>query len=153
MIQTTKPVEPSRRVVGGSQMIKTKRVYEKSAKEDGTRVLVDRLWPRGISKKDARIDEWLREIAPSDKLRKWFGHDPSKWEDFKRKYMKELEGNRDLKSKLEEISRVGTLTLVYSAKDEMHNQAIALKEFLEHDLIASGKVDQSNHSSVPARTY
>ena len=134
-------------------MIKTKRVYEKSTRKDGTRVLVDRLWPRGISKKDARIDEWLREIAPSDKLRKWFGHDPSKWEDFKRKYMKELEGNRDLKSKLENISRVGTLTLVYSAKDEKHNQAIALKEFLEHDLIAGGKVDRSNHNSISVRTH
>jgi len=81
-------------------MIKTKRVYEKRAKGDGMRVLVDRLWPRGILKKDAGIDEWLREIAPSDKLRKWFGHDPKKWEGFKRKYIKELEGNTDLKKKL-----------------------------------------------------
>lgn len=134
-------------------MIKTKRVYEKSAKDDGTRVLVDRLWPRGISKKAAKIDEWLREIAPSDKLRKWFGHDPGKWEGFKRKYIKELEGKGDLKKKLLDISRVGTLTLVYSAKDEMHNQAIALKEFLEHDLIACGKVDRSNHNSIPVRTH
>ena len=129
-------------------MIKTKRVYEKSAKDDGTRVLVDRLWPRGISKKAAKIDEWLKEIAPSDKLRKWFGHDPAKWKDFKRKYIKELQGKRDLK-KLQDISRVGTLTLVYSARDEMHNQAIALKEFLEADLMASERVDRSNHKFNP----
>lgn len=121
-------------------MIKTKRVYEKSAKDDGTRVLVDRLWPRGISKKAATIDQWLREVAPSDELRKWFGHDPSKWEGFKRRYIQELEGKKDLKKKLQDISRIGTLTLVYSAKDEMHNQAIALKEFLERDLTASEKV-------------
>ena len=133
-------------------MIKAKRVYEKSAKDDGTRVLVDRLWPRGISKKAAKIDEWLKEIAPSDKLRKWFGHDPSKWEGFKQKYLRELEGKRDLRKKLQDIARVGTLTLVYSARDEMHNQAIALKEFLETDLMASEKVDRSNHSSIPMRT-
>ena len=131
-------------------MIKTKRVYEKTAKEDGIRVLVDRLWPRGISKKDAKIDEWLKEIAPSDNLRKWFGHDPRKWEGFKRKYLKELEGKRDLKKKLQDISRVGTLTLVYSARDEMHNQAIVLKEFLEADLMASEKADRSNHKFNPS---
>ena len=116
-------------------MIKTKRVYEKAAKEDGTRVLVDRLWPRGISKKAAKIDQWLREIAPSDRLRKWFAHDPKKWQVFKQKYVKELESKKDLAEKLKDVSRSGTLTLLYSARDELHNQAIALKEFLEIGLI------------------
>jgi uncharacterized protein YeaO (DUF488 family) len=116
-------------------MIKTKRVYEKAAKEDGTRVLVDRLWPRGISKKAAKIDQWLREIAPSDRLRKWFAHDPKKWQVFKQKYVKELESKKDMAEKLKYVSRSGTLTLLYSARDELHNQAIALKEFLETDLI------------------
>ena len=116
-------------------MIKTKRVYEKAAKEDGTRVLVDRLWPRGISKKAAKIDQWLREIAPSDRLRKWFAHDPKKWQVFKQKYVKELESKKDLAEKLKDISRSGTLTLLYSARDELHNQAIASKEFLETGLI------------------
>jgi uncharacterized protein YeaO (DUF488 family) len=114
-------------------MIRTKRVYEKPSREDGTRVLVDRLWPRGISKDGAKVDEWLREIAPSDRLRKWFRHDPDRWDGFKRKYMKELESRRDLREKLKDISKSGTLTLVYSARDEVHNQAIALKEFLEKD--------------------
>ena len=115
-------------------MIKTKRAYEKSAKDDGTRVLVDRLWPRGITKKAAGIDEWLREIAPSDKLRKWFAHDPEKWQGFERKYVKELEGKRNLIEKLKGTSRTGMLTLLYSAKDELHNQAAVLKEFLEDDV-------------------
>jgi uncharacterized protein YeaO (DUF488 family) len=114
-------------------MIRTKRVYEKPSREDGTRVLVDRLWPRGLSKDGAKVDEWLREMAPSDRLRKWFRHDPSRWDGFKQKYMKELESRKDLREKLKDISRSGTLTLVYSARDEMHNQAIALKEFLEED--------------------
>jgi uncharacterized protein YeaO (DUF488 family) len=114
-------------------MIRTKRVYEKASREDGTRVLVDRLWPRGISKDGAKVDEWLREIAPSDRLRKWFRHDPGRWDRFKRKYMKELESRRDLREKLKDISKSGTLTLVYSARDEVHNQAIVLKEFLEKD--------------------
>jgi uncharacterized protein YeaO (DUF488 family) len=115
-------------------MIRTKRVYEKAVKEDGTRVLVDRLWPRGISKKAARIDEWLREVAPSDKLREWFAHDPERWQGFKQKYTRELKTKKDLIGKLRRVSRNKTLTLLYSARDELHNQAIVLKEFLESDL-------------------
>jgi len=120
-------------------MIKTKRAYEKPAKEDGTRVLVDRLWPRGISKSAASVDEWLKEIAPSDGLRKWFHHDPSRWEDFRRRYTKELKGKKDLTKKLMDISRSGTLTLVYSARDEIHNQANVLKEFLENETVHQPK--------------
>lgn len=113
------------------RMIKIKRIYEQCSKEDGFRVLVDRLWPRGLSKERAKIDLWLKEIAPSDDLRKWFGHDPEKWDDFKKKYASELQKKRDL---LLEIKRAekekGTLTLLYSAKDTEHNQAVALGEIL-----------------------
>jgi len=122
-------------------MIRTKRVYEKAVKEDGTRVLVDRLWPRGISKKAARIDEWLKEVAPSDKLRKWFAHDPKRWQGFEQKYTKELETKKDLIEKLRSVSRNRTLTLLYSARDELHNQAIVLKEFLESDIEVTRQAD------------
>ncbi len=113
------------------RVIRIKRIYEQCSKEDGFRVLVDRLWPRGLSKEQAKIDLWLKEIAPSDDLRKWFGHDPEKWDDFKKKYASELHKKRDL---LLEIKRAekerGTLTLLYSAKDTEHNQAVALGEIL-----------------------
>jgi uncharacterized protein YeaO (DUF488 family) len=113
------------------QMIKVKRIYETSSSQDGWRILVDRLWPRGVSKENAKIDLWLKEVAPSDKLRKWFGHDPKKWGDFKKKYELELMEKQEL---LLEIKRAekerGTVTLLYSAKDEKHNQAIALIEIL-----------------------
>ncbi len=112
-------------------MIRIKRIYEQYSKEDGFRVLVDRLWPRGLSKEQAKIDLWLKEIAPSDDLRKWFIHDPEKWDGFKKKYATELQKKRDL---LLEIKRAekdrGTLTLLYSAKDTEHNQAVALDEIL-----------------------
>ena len=113
-------------------MIRIKRIYEEAGKGDGTRILIDRLWPRGVSKEAAKVDEWLKEIAPSDKLRKWFNHDSKKWNEFKRKYRAELITKKDLVEKLRDISRTRTLTLVYSAKDELHNQAVALKELLEN---------------------
>ncbi len=112
-------------------MIRIKRIYEQCSKEDGFRVLVDRLWPRGLSKEQAKIDLWLKEIAPSDDLRKWFSHDPEKWDAFKKKYESELQKKNDL---LLEIKRAekekGILTLLYSAKDKEHNQAVALGEIL-----------------------
>ena len=95
------------------------------------RILVDRLWPRGISKEKAAIDKWMKEVAPSDKLRKWFGHDPKKWQQFKERYLNELESKTDLTEELRNLSKEGTLTLLYSARDELHNQALVLKEFLE----------------------
>jgi len=113
-------------------MIKIKRIYERAGEEDGMRVLVDRLWPRGVSKKSAGIDEWMKEIAPSGRLRKWFAHDPRKWERFKDKYRNELKGKEYLIDELRALSKRRTLTLVYSAKDESHNQAVALKEILEN---------------------
>jgi uncharacterized protein YeaO (DUF488 family) len=110
--------------------IKLKRAYEPATKADGTRVLVDRLWPRGVSKKAARIDHWLKEIAPSAELRKWFDHDPAKWAKFRAKYFRELDANGEVVDQLRAFARRGTVTLVFAAKDEEHNDAVALQEYL-----------------------
>ncbi len=114
--------------------IKVKRAYEKPEKSDGFRILVDRLWPRGLTKEKAKIDLWLKEIAPRNELRKWFNHDPVKWNLFKEKYKKELiEENRDLIEQIEKVEKENnTITLLYSAKDEKHNNAVALAEVLHH---------------------
>lgn len=109
--------------------IKIKRVYEKPGKEDGKRILVDRLWPRGLTKEKASIDLWLKEIDPSTELRKWFGHDPDKWNEFQKRYHQELENNKDQVSLLKEAIKKGVVTLVYGAKDEQHNEALVLKEW------------------------
>lgn len=111
-------------------MIKIKRVYESFSKNDGFRILVDRLWPRGLTKERAKIDLWLKDIAPSDTLRKWFGHDPKKWEEFKKRYFKELKDKAELVKTLEAKIKKGTVTLVYGAKDWEHNNTVALKEYL-----------------------
>jgi len=114
-----------------NEMMRIKRVYDLPAKEDGIRILVDRLWSRGISKEKAKIDLWLREIAPSDDLRKWFSHDPKKWEEFKSKYEKELRGKQELLHKIKQIEKEkGIVTLLFSAKDEEHNNAVALTTIL-----------------------
>lgn len=110
--------------------IKLKRVYEKSAKADGKRILVDRLWPRGLSRDDANIDMWLKEIAPSEGLRKWFHHDAEKWKEFKKRYLLELKTKKEAIQVLKNELEAGPVTLVYGAKDEEHNQALVLKEFL-----------------------
>ena len=109
-------------------MIRIKRVYEPYARGDGKRVLVDRLWPRGLRKEDARIDLWLRDIAPSPGLRKWFAHDPSRWQEFRRKYRKELEAHSDALDELGAAARKGTVTLLFAARDTAHNNALVLKE-------------------------
>jgi uncharacterized protein YeaO (DUF488 family) len=112
-------------------MIKTKRIYESPAEEDGFRILVDRLWPRGVQKEKAKIDLWLKEIAPSDDLRKWFAHDPQKWEEFKKKYAKELATKQGLLNEIRQKEKEkGTVTFLYSAKDTEHNNAVALKTIL-----------------------
>jgi uncharacterized protein YeaO (DUF488 family) len=111
--------------------IKIKRVYDEAKKADGKRILVDRLWPRGLTKTRAKVDLWLREIAPSTALRRWFGHEPSKWGDFKRRYSAELEQNRDQVAWLKREIAAGKVTLIYGAKDQEHNAAVVLKEFLE----------------------
>jgi len=112
-------------------MIKLKRVYDPYADSDGKRILVDRLWPRGIKKEDARIDHWLKDIAPSDELRKWFSHDPAKWEEFKKRYRKELEDRQEIIRDLRTEARRKTVTLLFAAKDTERNNAVALKEIIE----------------------
>lgn len=113
-------------------MIKLKRAYEKAAKNDGFRVLVDRLWPRGVSKEEAHLDLWMKDIAPSTVLRKWFGHDPKKWDEFREKYKKELSNNKEAMEQLRELAKKHkTLTLIYAAKDTEHNEAIVLVDLLK----------------------
>ncbi len=111
--------------------ITTKRAYEPSKPGDGYRVLVDRLWPRGIKKADLKVDEWLKDIGPSDDLRKWFGHDPAKFQDFKTKYLSEIKRSGLADGLLDRAKGADKLTLVYSAKDEIHNQAVVLKSYLD----------------------
>lgn len=110
--------------------INIKRVYEKSSKADGKRILVDRLWPRGLTKEKADIDLWLKDIAPTTALRKWFGHDPDKWKEFQKRYHLELKKNKEQVSLLNEEIKKGEVTLVYGARDEEHNEARVLKEWL-----------------------
>jgi uncharacterized protein YeaO (DUF488 family) len=113
-------------------MIKVKRIYDHYDKEDGYRILVDRLWPRGISKEKAQVDLWLKEIAPSTELRKWFGHDPERWEEFEKRYKKELENKSDLLLQLKELKNSHKqITLLYGARDTEHNQAIVLLQMLK----------------------
>jgi uncharacterized protein YeaO (DUF488 family) len=113
-------------------MVKLKRVYEAPSKEDGTRILVDRLWPRGLSKEKAHVDLWLKEVAPSTELRKWFAHDPAKWPEFEARYRAELKQNPLQLALLKQAAANGPATLLYGAKDEEHNQAIVLQKLLNH---------------------
>ncbi|CAM4240254.1 DUF488 domain-containing protein [Lederbergia lenta] len=120
--------------------IKLKRAYEAPSSSDGVRVLVDRIWPRGVSKESLKMDHWMKEVAPSEKLRKWFGHDPKKYEQFKDMYKGELQSNEEMKKQLEQLKQVVInhkkyVTLVYGAKDEKHNQAAALKEILDRQRV------------------
>lgn len=110
--------------------VRLKRAYETPDREDGRRILVDRLWPRGLSKADAAIDEWLKDLAPSTELRKWFGHDPDRWGEFRRRYTAEIHGHAELLAHLRELVREGPVTLIYSAHDEVHNDAIVLRDVL-----------------------
>ncbi len=113
-------------------MFGIKRVYEEPAKNDGTRVLVDRLWPRGLKKEDAAIDYWMKEIAPSDTLRKWFAHKEERWQEFKNRYMKELKEKNELLKQLIDLGKNKKVTLLYAAKDEERNNAQTLLEVLEN---------------------
>ena len=121
--------------------IKIKRVYEQPDKKDGERILVDRLWPRGLTKEKAGVALWLKEIAPSTELRKWFAHDPNKWKSFRGRYETEIRHNDDLIKVLKQKARQGTITLIYGARDEKHNEALVLKQFLE----------KSERGAAPAR--
>lgn len=110
--------------------VKIKRVYEKPDPSDGFRILVDRLWPRGMTKEKATVDLWLKEVAPSTELRKWFAHDPEKWKEFHIRYLKELKDNSEPVSILKRHLKQGMVTLLYGAKDEEHNEAQVLKDFI-----------------------
>ena len=110
--------------------IKLKRAYSPPSARDGTRILIDRLWPRGVRKSDAGIDRWIKEIAPSTALRKWFGHDPARWPEFRRRYMAEIRDHADQLSELRAAARKGPVTLVFAARDELHNDAVVLRDVL-----------------------
>jgi uncharacterized protein YeaO (DUF488 family) len=108
-----------------------KRVYDDPAKADGRRVLVDRVWPRGLTKREAKIDDWLKELAPSTRLRKWFGHDPARWTEFRKRYAAELKDHREPLEQLAQKAKQRTITLLFGARDVVHNNAVALKEYIE----------------------
>lgn len=110
--------------------VKLKRAYEPPSPEDGTRILVDRLWPRGLSKQKAALDCWMKDIAPSTELRKWFGHDPKRWKEFRRRYAEEMRQHPDLLAELRSLARRHKITLVYAAHDETHNDAVVLRDVL-----------------------
>jgi uncharacterized protein YeaO (DUF488 family) len=112
--------------------IAIKRVYEKASRTDGRRILVDRIWPRGLTKADAAIDDWLKALAPSSALRTWFNHDPARWTEFQRRYARELDADPEGLAELRHHVKAGPVTLVYAARDELHNNAVALKHYLEH---------------------
>lgn len=111
-------------------MVQLKRAYEEPEANDGARILVDRLWPRGVGQDESKIDLWLKDVAPSNGLRKWFGHDPAKWEEFKARYLEELRGSAAFEQLKQIVREEETVTLVFAAKNTEHNQAAALKEFL-----------------------
>ena len=110
--------------------VRLKRAYEAPAADDGARVLIDRLWPRGVRKQDAALQLWLKELGPSTELRQWFGHDPARWDEFQRRYAEELSAKPALMAQLRELTRQGVLTLVYSARDEQHNDAVVLRQLI-----------------------
>ena len=127
-------------------MFQLKRAYEPASSDDGCRVLVERLWPRGVSKSKAAIAVWLKEVAPSAELRKWYGHDPERWEEFRRRYRDELRSNPEAVSELRGKEREGKVTLVYATHDVEHSGALVLKEFL-----ASNKKAATTHHRSRAR--
>lgn len=148
--------EPRRPVISSDGMwkaqlvtIKVKRAYDLPAPGDGFRVLVDRLWPRGLSKERAAVDEWLREVAPSTDLRRWFAHDPARWAQFKRRYSAELEAPAalDTVARLRSLTAEGDITLLYAAKDELHNNAVALREHLASSCRHGSRTDSARQGT------
>lgn len=113
-------------------VIQIKRVYENSEPSEGKRILIDRLWPRGLTKEKAKVELWIKDIAPSTELRKWFNHEPAKWPEFQKRYRRELDDNQEAVSKLRKEAKEGSVTLVYGAKDQLHNDAVVLKAYLEN---------------------
>jgi uncharacterized protein YeaO (DUF488 family) len=114
----------------GKKKIKLKRAYARPSADDGVRVLVDRLWPRGVRKADAAIDHWMKDLAPSTELRRWFGHDPARWQEFRRRYAQELGQNQKAVEQLRDLAKRGEITLVYAARDQDHNEAVVLRDYL-----------------------
>ena len=131
-------------------MIRTKRVYEPASPSDGPRFLVERLWPRGMTKDALRMEAWLKDVAPSPALRQWFGHDPTKWEEFQRRYLREIDAHPDACRPLLEAARRGTLTLIYSARDPERNSAIVLRAYLEK-LLSSRPAPVAKTERAPKR--
>lgn len=127
-------------------MIRVRRVYEEPERQDGIRILVDRLWPRGLKKEAARLDDWMKDVAPSDALRHWFGHDPQRWEEFERRYFSELDDDPEKWRVILERSRAGTVTLLYAASDPNHNNAVALKRYLQRRA-QRGNQDRTSQTS------
>ena len=134
-------------------MLRIQRVYEPPARSDGQRILVDRLWPRGLSKKGAAIDEWMKEIAPSTELRQWFAHDPAKWAEFQRRYKQELRAHPELVRDIAKRASHGTLTLVYGARDETHNDAVVLAAVVRSHMARAGSAARRlTHKKGAARS-
>ena len=130
--------------------VRLKRAYEAASAEDGYRVLVDRIWPRGVSRKQAQLDQWEKDLAPSSELREWFGHEPGRFAEFRRRYIDELRANAQRLRELRRRARLGTVTLVYSAHDSEHNDAVVLAEVLRHGLpksAGSSDEDRARHTA------
>jgi len=124
-------------------MIILKRVYEPMSPEDGTRILVERLWPRGMKKSALHLDQWVKDVAPSDALRRWFGHDPARWTEFRRRYFAELDRNPGVWQAILQASQRGQVTLLYSSHDAEHNNAVALKQYLEAKEKGRGRIPRN----------
>ena len=134
MVLLTKRILLPQHHRGPSDMVALKRVYEPTSASDGRRILVDRLWPRGLTKRAADVDEWLKEVAPSTELRKWFGHDPARWPEFKRRYRRELRAHRDAVDRIARLAARRRVTLVFGAKDDAHNDAVVLADVLRRKM-------------------
>ncbi|MGE0159814.1 MAG: DUF488 domain-containing protein [Gemmatimonadales bacterium] len=133
-------------------MLRLKRVYEPPDRSDGRRILVDRLWPRGLSKKDAAVDEWLKDLAPSTELRRWFDHQPEKWPEFQRRYRHELRAHADSLRVLTAQATRGKVTLVYGARDEAHNDAVELARIIRARIERAAATHKRKHRTTNART-
>jgi uncharacterized protein YeaO (DUF488 family) len=151
-LATTKP----RVAAGGSErrtkMIQLKRIYDKASADDGKRFLIERLWPRGIKKTALRLDAWLKEVGPSTTLRQWFGHEPKRWEEFRHRYFSELDRNADAWAPILKAARQGRVTLLFSSHDTEHNNAVALKEYLEFKMRGEKAVEGSMHNILGKRS-
>jgi uncharacterized protein YeaO (DUF488 family) len=131
-------------------MLKLKRAYDPASNADGTRILVERLWPRGLSKEQVHVDTWLKEVGPSTDLRKWFGHDPEKWPQFRTRYFRELDARPEAWQPILSQARRGTVTLIYSSHDAVHNNAVALQEYLQAKRRRPGKRSVHHEETKPA---